>query len=963
MTATLILESLAKEFSIEPTAVQAVIEMTDAGLSAPFIGRFRRAATGGLSESHIRRLVHARDTLEELDRRRGTIVRALEKVEGIGDDVLNPIRRCMDRFELEDLYVPHRRPEPEVQLALDRGLDALADLLVKPVPRSERRATEPSVGGETTPEVEESGGQDPETSPSEAAVAAPEPSMDQEAVEPAAGEAEASAGPDQESAATGDSEGTSDAQDSDAQDSDAQGSDAQGSDARASEDQTLEEVPSELPADAPAPEVDETAQEGAAEGGPRTEAGSRKSLETKPPATANVASLLARIEIPPDLARLCAPFVNPDKGIHTESEALAGALRILSDRLGRSSHLRTLIRRMMRKRGVLSVRPLVQDSKAGRHKALLKLRQPLRQIQGHRLLAIRQAQKERILNTVVHLDPELALPKVRAALGVHTQPAFDTLLNEIAMQALEVRLLPVVEADIRLELKEKGDQEALRFLSQHLRQLLLTPPLGRKRAAGVDINAKGDWTIAFLDEDGGCLAADRIETGDKDPAALGAELSTLLDQHGPMLMCAGHGKGPRSGVARMREALRAAGRQETVTVANEAGLSSYANSELARTELPETTVPQRMAISLGRRLQDPMAEILKVDPRHLSLGAEQGLVSKANAKRIFRETVESSVAHVGCDVNRAPKVVLERIPGLGAEAVKTLMEKRPFGNRDELRGDGLLDEAQWTSAIAFLRVPGSNERLDRTSLHPEQYALVHKIMEDAGATVDEHLGRPGVTKGLRRANYEVDEPTWRDLMRELSFPGRDPRPRLHLPEFMPPDTDPVRLTGDRVVSGVVTNVASFGAFVDLGLGQDAMLHISEIATRYVRDARELLSIGQTVRARIRESGGQRLALSLKDVPRPERQSGPPRGEGGGRRRRGRGGSRPASTGRGAIIGGGRRRGGGRGRGSGPRRGDGERMSREERADLDRLNAASSKETSYNPFAKFFKDKDGEEESS
>jgi uncharacterized protein len=454
-----------------------------------------------------------------------------------------------------------------------------------------------------------------------------------------------------------------------------------------------------------------------------------------------------------------------------------------------------------------------------------------------------------------------------------------------------------------------------------------------------------------------------------------------------------------------------------VFLVSEAGLSSYANSELARAELADRSIPARMAISLARRLQDPMAEFLKVEPRHLGLGSEQGLVSKANAKRVFVETIESAAAHVGCFVNRAPPAFLEVVPGLSRAIARKLVERRrqsPFRSREELRADGLLTEAQWTSAIAFLRVHGSDEPLDGTALHPEQYPLVRRVLDSAGSSVEQALGRFGATRGLRREDFELDEATWRDMMREISWPGRDPRHRLHVPALLDPDTDAVRLVKDRVVEGVVSNVASFGVFVDVGLANDAMVHISEISDRYVRDARELLSVGQVVRARILDAGGQRLTLSLRNVPaearapRPERGprsdrgprsargDGPPRpGAGRGREGfRGRGGrdrqpegdragapapnvraaqsrrdgfgGRPGR--RGDRKGGGGRPGGGRderggGRPGGPSRGDrGGRdveFGRDERASVESLNKSKA---AFSPFASFFKSKQaGEKE--
>jgi len=1098
VTATLILETLAKEFSIRVEAVRSAFEMIDAGLSSPFIGRFRRAQTGALSETQIRRLQNRRLELDELDRRRGTMQRTLERMASVDSSSLKPILSCTDRFELEDHFVPHRRPEPEVQLALDRGLGQLADLLVKPVPRSDRpqaesATQEPAADSDgAAPEgvadvaaSEPGASQDPSTASTEnpdAPEAGAETASPEAVVETIQAPTEAPAEAVAEAPAATTADAPAEAPAATSADAPADASTAASADAPAEAPAAAPtETPVEVPTFAPAAKAD-VAQE-----------------------TAHVSGLPGRIKISPDLARMCTPFVNPDKGIHTEAEALAGAVRILSDRLGRSSHLRGLIRRMVRKRGVLHVRPLVDDSKAGRHRSLFKMKQPLRQVQGHRLIALRQAQKERVLNTVIVLDPEIALAKVRVALGKHTEPACDSLLKEVARQSLEARLLPLAEADIRLELKERSDSEALRFLSQHLRQILLSPPLGPQPVVAVDVNARGDWVVCILGPDGEPISVHKIDTRvaapipaapaapaadapaadapaadapatttdippsvakdvtvaasadesapveaaapaeasalaetvegaadaaapaqaeesataadvpasaepapapkpqrrkssrpkppvRKDAATLGAELAAILGPNGPHALAVGHGKGPRAAVPPLRAALAAADLNVCVTIVNESGLSSYANSELGRKELSGYSVPERLAISLGRRLQNPMAEILKVDPRHLGLGAEQGLVSKANLRRMFTETLESCVAHVGCDVNSAPLSMLKNLPGLDEAAAQKIIEARatkPFQDREELRTDGLLTEAQWTSAIAFLRITGGPNRLDGTGLHPEMYDLAAQLLDSVGGSVQESLGRPGVTKGLRRASFDVDEATWRDVMRELAQPGADPRPSLFRPDLLGPDTDRAGLTVGRVVEGIVTNVASFGAFVDIGLPQDGMIHISQVSSRYVRDARELLSIGQSLRTRVLDPSAQRVALTIKDVGDPRRPSQrPPErrpgGKGRGQGARGEGGRGRGQGGRGARPDRGpkvdpnlraaqeRRDGlgvratrtarggpGGRGGRGGDRRPG--REDRGERVNLGGLNAEANQGTAFNPFANFFKGRDGEGE--
>jgi uncharacterized protein len=921
VTATHILEALAREYSSSPDHVHAVLEMLDAGLVPPLIGRFRRDRTGELPESTIRRIQRSRTDLEEMDRRRATVLRTLEGTEGVTEKELQVVRTTTDRFELEDMLLPHRRPEPEVQLALDRGLGELAALLVAPLPRQEEKEEQAETAAEP-PTASDPGA---EPAPAEGEPADGEQATDDEAPAAEAPEAEA---PEAEVSVAEDGEDAAE---------------------KASEE--------------PDPQV------------PREESPPTPAATEHTPKTGEVhASVALKTDdvLTPELARACQEFVRPDRGIHTEAEALAGAMRILADRLARDPRLRGLIRRMLRKRGTLSVKSIVPDNKAGRHRSLMNISQPMRQIQGHRLLALRQAQKERVLTTSITLEREVAMPKVLAALSRHRDPGYEGVLREVARRALEVRILPMIEGDIRLELKERGDEEALRFLSQHLRQVLLTPPCGRHPVAAVDVSARGDWMLVTLGESGFAAGPGiMIVTADKDAAALGAELRAGLGESRARTLAVGHAKVARAAVRPLRAALAAAGLDLIVHVVFDSGLGHYANSEGARKEFPDASVSERVALALGRRLQDPLTELLKVEPRYLGLGVEQGFVSKANLKRTYRDVIESCVALVGCDVNHVSASFLGFVPGLSREVaakLATRAKETPFQNREELRGEGLLSEAEWVNAIAFLRIPTSDEPLDRTALHPEQYPMARRLLEAVGVSAQEGLGRPGLTRGLRRASFEVDEHTWRDLMRELTHPGRDPRPRLPLVHLLEGPVDPARLTKDRVVEGVVTNVASFGAFVDIGLEQDAMVHISEVSDRYVRDAREVLSIGQVVRGRILEKPGQRLAISLKNVPYPERSAPRERAPGKGGRGRERSGGRPhkaretqsnvraAQSRRDGLGGTGRsrdgRRGGGR-PGGGRHGGSGGREDRDGRVDLGKLEVSETHAGSWSPFAAFF----------
>jgi uncharacterized protein len=945
VSASAIVQTLAKEFAVGVEHAQRVLELLQAGNKAPYIARFRRSEIGDFTDGSIRRFARRVKQLEELDKRRATLVGIIEeqcKAAGLTFTLPHEVESCMDRFELEDFFLPLRRPEPEVQLAFDRGLEALADALVAPAPRG--------VG-----EPEPATAADPAVEPVAEPVAVPAP---------AASEA-ASVAVAEEPAVSESSSAT----------------------------ELAAELESEHAAEEPAPESPEPAE------------GSESHEESAPapaaePASARPAFHPARIDLTPQLARLCVQHVSTDRGVHTEEQALEGAMRILADRLGRNPALRTQLRRQLRKHGRVSVRAIVDEARLGKNRSLLRTNLPLKQLQGHRLIGLRLAQAQRQVALLITIDEKLVLPRVREALGRRIHPDYASVADEIARAALHLRLLPMIEDDVRNELRERADEEATRLVAQHLRQILLSPPAGARPAAGVHVDAKGDWVLVQVDGDGTPLGTEaKLEASTLALADLATKLAETMKGSQACALAVSSAKGARPGLQKLREVVRLLGVDAPVVPVNDAGLSGYANSELARNELAAFSIPAREAISLARRFQDPLQEFLKIEARHLGLGREQLVIGKAGLRRVIHDALESCTAFLGCDLNRAGVHFLRHVPGLNFELARKLVERRatrPFASREELRGEGLLDDLAWVNAIGFLRVDGSSEPLDATALHPEQYDLVRRIVHQGGASVEESLGQRDAARGLRRVDFGLDEYTWRDLVRELSHPGRDPRLRQFLPRLLAPDTDPKSLAKDQVVEGIVSSVASFGAFIDIGLAKDAMIHVSEVSNHYVRDARVQLSVGQFVRARVTDPSGQRLELSLKNVPefkrtpRPERGPRPEAdgqtvggGEGGGEERRGRGGRRggrreqggewnehqpvlrAARTRRDGLVPGkgkderrgGRGGGGGGGFGRGEGRGGGKRPERvREEYDADAIRKASRATTSYNPFANFFKAK-------
>ncbi|MEO0652189.1 MAG: Tex-like N-terminal domain-containing protein, partial [Planctomycetota bacterium] len=769
MTSTLILETLAREFSTESESVRRVLELLEAGLTPAHIGRHRRADTNALPEHVVRRMARRVEELTELDRRRGTIRRQLESTEGVSGKVIGQLDKSVDRFELEDLFLPYRNPEPEVQLALDRGLGALADQLIADSPDARKRepegqspqapessdgATEAPIEGDAS-NVEAAGAEAPVADaapavedPQAETPAAESPAVESQPEAPAAADAEQA--PEAPAAAETDSNATdsgaveTEGQGPELEDARPEGGEPQAESGTAAADDgaptaeptlgesgeadaaSLETANTETAnrdasaPDAPADGAQESAPDAPTEGAPDATAaaphGAQPSAGAKSEAASSAPQGDARhhapqIQITPELARLCAEFVSPDRGVHTEQEALIGAMRILADRLGRSTAVRGQVRKLLRKHGVLDVQPGSGGDKSGRHKALLKIEQPMKQVQGHRLIAIRQAQRDRAVSTVIKLDRERSFPTVRKALARRNAPAYDGVLDAVALVALEQRLLPMIEDDVRLELKERGDEEALRFVASHLREILLTSPLGRRRAVGVDVSPKGDYTFMTLDESGQPTGPEsKLEVAGKEDVALAEELTALMRDTGVEWLACSHNRSTRKAVHRLRTIVELTKSGATVALVNETGIAGWINSEAGRRELADLSVQARFAVVLARRLQDPLLELLKIDPRHLGLGVEKSLVSKANLKRVIESTLESCVALVGVDANDGPEHVLRWVPGLGPEAAKKIVEARaqePFTSRQALVERGILSEVEWRNAIAFLRVRGS----------------------------------------------------------------------------------------------------------------------------------------------------------------------------------------------------------------------------------------------------------------
>jgi uncharacterized protein len=485
-------------------------------------------------------------------------------------------------------------------------------------------------------------------------------------------------------------------------------------------------------------------------------------------------------------------------------------------------------------------------------------------------------------------------------------------LGLVAQDAYKRLLAPSITVELRLELKARADDEAIRIFGQNLEQLLLASPAGERVVIGLDPGFRTGVKVAVLSRTGSVVETDTWYLHQSERFA--QSLVRLAARHGAELIAIGNGTASRETEQLTREALAAAPTGSVgpqVVVVNESGASVYSASDLAREELPDLDVSIRGAVSIARRLQDPLAELVKIDPKSIGVGQYQHDVNQPQLKRRLDEIVESCVNRVGVEVNTASVALLSYVAGVGptlAQNIVALRDQRGgFRSRRDLLEVPRLGAKAFEQAAGFLRVRGGAHPLDASAVHPERYALVERIATDLGVSLGQLVGDEALAQRVEPTRYVSDEvglPTLRDILTELRKPGRDPREGFELPAFRDDVKEPKDLQPGMVLEGVVTNIVAFGAFVDVGVHQDGLVHVSQLSDRFVADPNAAVRVGQKVRVTVMaiDLERNRIALSMKSKPelagsdaaassRGEGRRGGERGEGGDRGDRGRA-SRP-----------------------------------------------------------------------
>ncbi|WP_431772878.1 Tex family protein [Streptomyces cucumeris] len=598
-----------------------------------------------------------------------------------------------------------------------------------------------------------------------------------------------------------------------------------------------------------------------------------------------------------------AAFVDADKGVADPAAALEGARAVLTERFGEDADLIGELRERMWERGRAATKVREGKEEAGAKFAdYFDFSEPFTELPSHRVLAMFRGEKEEVLDLA--LEPagpgdepedgrtsyEQAIAR-RFGIADRGRPA-DTWLLDTVRWAWRTRVLVHLGIDLRLRLRQAAEDEAVRVFAANLRDLLLAAPAGTRATMGLDPGFRTGVKVAVVDATGKVAATETIYPHvprNQWDASL-ATLARLAREHGVELIAIGNGTASRE-TDKLAGDLCANHPELGLTkvMVSEAGASVYSASAFASQELPDLDVSLRGAVSIARRLQDPLAELVKIDPKSIGVGQYQHDLSEVKLSRSLDAVVEDCVNGVGVDVNTASAPLLSRVSGIGAGLAENIVSHRdangPFRSRTALKGVSRLGPKAYEQCAGFLRIRGGDDPLDASSVHPEAYPVVRRMVGSAGGEVTSLIGNTAVLRGLRPDEFVDDAfglPTVTDILKELEKPGRDPRPAFKTATFKEGVEKIGDLTSGMVLEGVVTNVAAFGAFVDVGVHQDGLVHVSAMSKTFVKDPRDVVKPGDIVRVKVLDVDIPRKRISL--TLRLDDEAGGGSGGGGGRDR-------------------------------------------------------------------------------
>ena len=571
-----------------------------------------------------------------------------------------------------------------------------------------------------------------------------------------------------------------------------------------------------------------------------------------------------------NISQMAAKYVNPDKGVNTAEEALAGARDIIAERVSENAQARNRIRNIFRRSAQLTSKVVKnKEEEADKYESWFDWKENALRAPSHRILALFRGEEEGMLR--VHVMPESDDSALEALERQFVSGRYESSEQvRLAVRDGYKRLLqPSIETEFHNLLKEKADKEAIRIFADNLRQLLLASPLGQKRILAIDPGFRTGCKTVCLDAQGQLLHNETIYpfTSVREERAAIAKLEALVEAFHIEAIAIGNGTAGRE-TEEVVKRCHFKGKVIAVMV-SENGASVYSASEVARREFPEYDVTVRGAVSIGRRLMDPLSELVKIDPKSIGVGQYQHDVNQSLLQDSLNDVVVSCVNSVGVELNTASRELLSYVSGIGPALADKIVDYRnrqgAFSSRQELKKVERLGDKAFEQCAGFLRVRESDNPLDRSAVHPERYALVQQMATDAGATVDQLMGDKDLRQKIDINRYVTADcglPTLQDIMKELDKPGLDPRARFEVFEF---DKNISRIEDVKAgmeLPGIVTNITAFGAFIDIGVHQDGLVHISQLANRRVNDPSEVVTLHQHVRVKVLDVDLRRRRISL-----------------------------------------------------------------------------------------------------
>jgi uncharacterized protein len=578
-----------------------------------------------------------------------------------------------------------------------------------------------------------------------------------------------------------------------------------------------------------------------------------------------------------DLVAKASEFINVEKGFDTPQKALKGACDILAEGLAEKADIRKWFRELASKDGYFLSRSRKECSdRKSKYQMYYDFREKVERVASHRLLAMFRGEQEKFLNLKLELPEEKVFAYLESAFIHHPQGAAAHLLKDVISDSYRRLLLPAIETEIRRELRDEAEQEAFSVFAENLRDLLLAPPAGHRPVLGVDPGFRTGCKVVALDRTGRFLEHQNIypHPPQEEKEVAKNVILGMIERHRIELIAVGNGTAGRETDVFIRETIRSISEHQrpVCVMVSEAGASVYSASEAAADEFPDFDVTVQGAISIGRRLQDPLSELVKIDPKSLGVGQYQHDVNQAKLKAVLEEVVESCVNLVGVDLNLASAELLKYVAGLNRMAAINIVKHRDaqgaFTSREGLNRIPGIGEKTFEQAAGFLRIPGASNPLDNSAVHPERYALVQKMAAAVNVSLEEMIGNTGIIRNIPKEKFisgDVGLPTIQDILSELEKPGRDPRQEFQYARFSEEVKDIADLEEGMVLEGTVTNVTNFGAFVDIGIHQEGLIHISQIADCYVEDPHDFIKAGQVVRVKVLkiDIDLKRISLSLK----------------------------------------------------------------------------------------------------